>query len=170
MYIGVLLACMSLWECVRSSGMEVTENCELACGCWELNPGPLEEQSMLLTAEERGKVTQLLASQWPHLPTWSREAILSYRQEHTVETQMLRIRKAERWILNTESTGPDLSLCGKMSRFLILFQRCRPSQGDAKQIWMQSHTKTCIILTCSHSVVSLVLTKPLWMPSSLLYM
>jgi hypothetical protein len=43
--------------------MEVTENCELACGCWELNPGPLEEQSMLLTAEERGKVTQLLASQ-----------------------------------------------------------------------------------------------------------
>ena len=25
--------------------------CELPYGCWELNPGPLEEQSVLLTPE-----------------------------------------------------------------------------------------------------------------------
>jgi hypothetical protein len=25
--------------------------CEPLCGCWELNSGPLEEQSVLLTAE-----------------------------------------------------------------------------------------------------------------------
>ena len=25
--------------------------CEPPCGCWELNSGPLEEQSVLLTAE-----------------------------------------------------------------------------------------------------------------------
>jgi hypothetical protein len=25
--------------------------CELPCGCWELNSGPLEEQPMLLTTE-----------------------------------------------------------------------------------------------------------------------
>lgn len=25
----------------------VTESCELLCGCWDLNPGPLGEQPML---------------------------------------------------------------------------------------------------------------------------
>ena len=29
----------------------ITDGCELPCGCWELNPGPLEEQAMLLTSE-----------------------------------------------------------------------------------------------------------------------
>ena len=27
------------------------DGCEPPCGCWELNSGPLEEQSMLLTSE-----------------------------------------------------------------------------------------------------------------------
>jgi hypothetical protein len=29
----------------------ITGSCELPCGCWELNSGPLEEQSVLLPAE-----------------------------------------------------------------------------------------------------------------------
>jgi hypothetical protein len=29
----------------------ITEGCEPPCGCWELNSGPLEEESVLLTAE-----------------------------------------------------------------------------------------------------------------------
>jgi hypothetical protein len=29
----------------------ITNGCEPPCGCWELNSGPLEEQSVLLTAE-----------------------------------------------------------------------------------------------------------------------
>ncbi|XP_057616168.1 zinc finger protein 793-like [Chionomys nivalis] len=29
----------------------ITDGCEPPCGCWELNSGPLEEQSMLLTSE-----------------------------------------------------------------------------------------------------------------------
>ena len=29
----------------------ITDGCEPPCGCWELNSGPLEEQSLLLTAE-----------------------------------------------------------------------------------------------------------------------
>jgi hypothetical protein len=29
----------------------ITDGCEPPCGCWELNSGPLKEQSMLLTAE-----------------------------------------------------------------------------------------------------------------------
>jgi hypothetical protein len=41
-----------LCEGVRCPGTEVTDSCELPCGCWELDPGPLEEQQLiLLTAE-----------------------------------------------------------------------------------------------------------------------
>jgi hypothetical protein len=29
----------------------ITDGCESPCGCWELNSGPLEEQSVLLTTE-----------------------------------------------------------------------------------------------------------------------
>jgi hypothetical protein len=29
----------------------ITDGCEPPCGCWELNSGPLEEQSVFLTAE-----------------------------------------------------------------------------------------------------------------------
>jgi hypothetical protein len=29
----------------------ITDGCEPSCGCWELNSGPLEEQSVLLTTE-----------------------------------------------------------------------------------------------------------------------
>ena len=58
--MGVLFACLSmyhvcawcLWwpeEGIGSPGTGVTDSCELPCGCWELNPGPLEEQSVLLT-------------------------------------------------------------------------------------------------------------------------
>ena len=36
---------------VSDPGTGVTSTCELPCGCWELNPGPLEEQPVLLTAE-----------------------------------------------------------------------------------------------------------------------
>jgi hypothetical protein len=29
----------------------VTDGCEPPCGCWELNSGPLEEESVLLTTK-----------------------------------------------------------------------------------------------------------------------
>jgi len=29
----------------------ITDGCEPPCGCWELNSGPLEEQSVLLATE-----------------------------------------------------------------------------------------------------------------------
>ena len=29
----------------------VRDNCRLLCGCWELNPGPLEEHAVLLNAQ-----------------------------------------------------------------------------------------------------------------------
>ncbi|CAO2613549.1 hypothetical protein LEMLEM_LOCUS16128 [Lemmus lemmus] len=40
-----------MYVCVRVSDLGVTDSCELPCGCWELNPGPREEQSVLLTTE-----------------------------------------------------------------------------------------------------------------------
>ena len=54
--IGVLLACLSaVYMCeregVRSPGTGVIDSCDLLCGCWELNSGPLEELPMLLTTE-----------------------------------------------------------------------------------------------------------------------
>ena len=36
---------------VGSPGTRVTNSCELPCGCWELNPGPLQEQQVFLTTE-----------------------------------------------------------------------------------------------------------------------
>ena len=29
----------------------ITDGCEPQCGCWELNSGPLEDQTMFLTSE-----------------------------------------------------------------------------------------------------------------------
>ena len=59
---GVLLECMSghrvHTRCPqrpgmgsRSSGTGVLDVGELPCGCWELNPGPLQEQPVLVPAE-----------------------------------------------------------------------------------------------------------------------
>lgn len=47
MCIGVLPKC----TCVRVSEIGVTDCCEPPCGCWESNPSPLEEQSVLPSAE-----------------------------------------------------------------------------------------------------------------------
>ena len=38
-------------EGVRTPGTGSSDSCELPCGCWELNPGPQEEQSVLLTTD-----------------------------------------------------------------------------------------------------------------------
>ena len=47
----VLCLHVCLRKGVRYAGTGVIDSCELPCGCWELNPGPLEEQSLLLTTE-----------------------------------------------------------------------------------------------------------------------
>jgi hypothetical protein len=45
--------CLHAYQCtvlekgIRSPG--ITDRYELPCQCWELNPGPLEEQQVLLT-------------------------------------------------------------------------------------------------------------------------
>jgi hypothetical protein len=48
-----LVFCLSVYLCesVRIPGAGATDSHELPCGCWELNPGPLGEQLVLLTVE-----------------------------------------------------------------------------------------------------------------------
>jgi len=43
--------CHSLHAHQKRTSDPITDGCEPPCGCWELNSGPLEEQSVLLTAE-----------------------------------------------------------------------------------------------------------------------
>ena len=50
-YVHWCFACMSDCEVVTSPGHGVKDQCELPSGCWELNPGSLKEQAVLLTAE-----------------------------------------------------------------------------------------------------------------------
>jgi hypothetical protein len=50
MCIGVLPAWMSVCEGVGFTETD-TDSCELPCECCVLNPDPLEEQSVLLTAK-----------------------------------------------------------------------------------------------------------------------
>lgn len=61
MYMGVLLACTSVHQCIwypqrledgtGSPGTGVADGCEPICGCCESNPGSLEDQSVFLTAK-----------------------------------------------------------------------------------------------------------------------
>lgn len=45
------LCSLHVCEGIRNPGTGVTDKCELPCGCWEMNPGPLEELPVLLTTE-----------------------------------------------------------------------------------------------------------------------
>ena len=45
-------------ECIGSTGTGVTEGCEQPRGFWELNPGLLEEQSVLLIDEPSSPAPQ----------------------------------------------------------------------------------------------------------------
>lgn len=62
-----------LYIYVRVSDPGITDNCELPCRCWELNPGPLKEQPVLSIAEPSLQppndyfLTEL--SGWPHTPS-----------------------------------------------------------------------------------------------------
>ena len=43
--------CCYLQTHQKGASDPITDGCEPPCSCWELNSGPLEEQSVLLTAE-----------------------------------------------------------------------------------------------------------------------
>jgi hypothetical protein len=47
--VGVHHSCLQTHQ--KRASDPITDGCEPPCGCWELNSGPLEEQSVLLTAE-----------------------------------------------------------------------------------------------------------------------
>ena len=49
MYMSVQSACTP--ACQKRPSDPITDGCEPPRGCWEVNSGPLEEQSVLLTTE-----------------------------------------------------------------------------------------------------------------------
>jgi hypothetical protein len=51
LFLCSLVICLYVYEGFRSPAIGVSDRCELSCGCQELNPGPLEEQPVLLTTE-----------------------------------------------------------------------------------------------------------------------
>jgi hypothetical protein len=47
------MSTLSLFQTHQKKALDpITDGCEPPCSCWELNSGPLEEQSVLLTAEQ----------------------------------------------------------------------------------------------------------------------
>jgi hypothetical protein len=50
-FLCMWVHCCSLQRRQKRASDPVTDGCEPPCGCWELNSGSLEEQSVLLTAE-----------------------------------------------------------------------------------------------------------------------
>lgn len=46
-------------EGADSPGTGVTDGWELPCGCWDMNPDPLQEQPVLVTAETSLRPLQL---------------------------------------------------------------------------------------------------------------
>jgi hypothetical protein len=68
LFVCLFIYLFSIYDELLSSDTQkgaldpVTDGCEPPCGCWELNSGPLEEQSVLLSAE---------ASLQPHAHTSS---------------------------------------------------------------------------------------------------
>jgi hypothetical protein len=49
----------------RGHQIFVTDGCEPPRGCWDLNLGPLEEQSVLLTAEPSHQPQSCVSLAWP---------------------------------------------------------------------------------------------------------
>ena len=66
--------------------MPTTDGCEPSCGCWELNSGPLEEQSVLLTAESSlqswDKVLKAYAHSDTLPPTRPHLLVVPYSNHH----------------------------------------------------------------------------------------
>jgi hypothetical protein len=49
--IGIHAHCGTFGNTPEEGTDPITDGCEPPCGCWALNSGTLEEQSVLLTAE-----------------------------------------------------------------------------------------------------------------------
>lgn len=75
---------------IRSPETEVADNCELSCGSWELNLGPLEEQPMLSTAELSLVSTAFLIPQHTFPGSYSTSPLLfSFTSQFTAPILML---------------------------------------------------------------------------------
>ncbi|KAM7325843.1 hypothetical protein ACRRTK_014321 [Alexandromys fortis] len=68
-FLFIYYVCNILSVCIPSGQKRapdlITDGCEPPCGCWELNSGPLEETTMLLTTEPSLQLLNLLSYRQP---------------------------------------------------------------------------------------------------------
>jgi hypothetical protein len=63
----ILIHCSCLQTLQKRASDLITDGCEPPCGCWDLNSGPLEGQSVLLLVEpSRQPVVCVLITLLPH--------------------------------------------------------------------------------------------------------
>jgi len=87
MYI-ICTQCCCLQTHQKRASNPITDGCEPPCVCWELNSGPLEEQSVLLTAEPSLQPksyylnTFIICSRWSHALQTGLELIMVDKDNH----------------------------------------------------------------------------------------
>jgi hypothetical protein len=130
MGIGGFPACVSVYvslECpglakarrgIQSPRARVTDGCELSCECWELNLGPLQEQSVLLTAKPSFQPWHgcAILLEFPYR-TYPQEEKTSITEKHVIHLGGLNLRDA-RWNNNKP--------------IVLVFQRKRNSRHKDK--------------------------------------
>lgn len=105
--IGVLPAAC-LCEGVRSPGSGATNSCEPLRGRWELNPGPREEHTVLLTAESLLQPLILISDSYQLLNSVPMLNSIFNQFEETGEKYSLTSKSLPHRIIRTNGLRPKL--------------------------------------------------------------
>lgn len=70
MYVNASYVHLKSEEGIRSPKTGVMDGCELPCGFWELNPGPLQDQLVLLLLSHLPESIQLSCIQHIYIIVW----------------------------------------------------------------------------------------------------
>ena len=124
--------CSYLQTHQKRASESITDGCEPSCGCWELNSGPLEEQSVLLRAEPS-------LQPWKLVLRWEFD-ILAIRelQERDLATGVWEKRNKK---ASEEET--DLSLEPKWRRWHLEERWALPVNQSVGLGWAYRHTEVC---------------------------
>jgi len=108
--------CSCLQTHQKRASDSIMDGCEPPCGCWELNSGPLEEQSVLLTTEPSLRPSySISASSSAHIPGPWGEGFKG--KKITFRTEYSKVSPAPRF-----SHLSNFISFSHLFHFLILFQ------------------------------------------------
>ena len=123
--------------CVRVSDLGVTDSCELPCGCWALNPGPLKEQSVLLTTEPSPALFSSVQHNYFHIHVChsSTDSLCLFLLNVYLERER-RKREGEGLYRSIERAGrvPLNSPCHQVIAHWLCFKLCWISNGTQLHI------------------------------------